>query len=115
MLDRTMTDNGLFEYTLSLIPSARAKCGSYTRKDFIYNAATPFRSLVADTEVPCRAIRWIEKPFQDDEDGSSVLLVPFHVHPRSPDRLVGIPFRKPSGDQIIRHQVIKQNPCRHQW
>lgn len=68
-----MADNGLFEYTVALIP--RAKGGTYTRKDFIYDPTTPFRDLMVDTKVPRRAIRWIEKPLQDDEHVSLLLVL----------------------------------------
>ena len=63
-----MGDNGSFEYTVSLLlhPTGH-NGGEYTQADFAYNETKPFRELYVDTNVPRRAIRWIEKPFQDDE------------------------------------------------
>lgn len=72
ILDRKVADNGSYEYTVSLIVNREGESGStrktsYTDQDLIYNATTPFQDLMVDTHVPRRAIRWIEKPFHDDE------------------------------------------------
>lgn len=67
ILDRKMGDNGLLEYTVSLLLNRSGKKGKYMPKDLEYDPTIPFQQLYVDTKVPRRAIHWVEKPFHDDE------------------------------------------------
>ena len=60
ILDRTMGENGNYEYTVSLIYSNKPK-------DMEYDDSVPLKDLYIDFAVPRRAIRFLEKPFYDDE------------------------------------------------
>ena len=62
-----MGDNGAFEYTVALILNHSGDNGRYTEQDLAYDPTVAFQQRYVDTKVPRSAIRWIEKPFHDDE------------------------------------------------
>jgi hypothetical protein len=65
ILDRSMGTNGLEEYTVSLV--IPPKNTVMDPAEFVFDPTVPLEDLYMDTKVPRRAIRWIEKPYMDDE------------------------------------------------
>jgi SET domain len=65
ILERTMGTNGLEEYTVSLV--VPSKNTVMDPAELVFDATVPMEDLYIDTNVPRRAIRWIEKPYMDDE------------------------------------------------
>lgn len=66
ILDRKMGADGNHEYTVSLI-FFNYEDMSVKPEEFVHDPSTPMEDLYIDFKVPRRAIRWNEKPYQDDE------------------------------------------------
>jgi hypothetical protein len=65
ILDRNMGANGMEEYTVSLLKPAKNTV--LDPAAYVFDPTVPMEDLAIDTKVPRRAIRWIEKPYMDDE------------------------------------------------
>lgn len=65
ILDRKLGTDGQDEYTVSLVFAK--KNTPLEPQDYVYDKSVPIKDLYVDTKVPRRAIRWIEKPYLDDE------------------------------------------------
>jgi hypothetical protein len=63
IIERTIAKNGDVEYTVAL--DFHTQKGKKTTRS--YNDSKPFERQYVDRKVPRRAIRWIEKPYYDDE------------------------------------------------
>ena len=77
ILDRQMGENGNYVYTVSLIYSNNPE-------DMEYDSSIPLKKQYIDYKVPRRAIRFLEKPYMDDEH----LLSAFRHPIGFPDHLV---------------------------
>jgi hypothetical protein len=60
ILDRKMGDSGNYVYAVVLTFSTKAK-------KLIYDESVPLKDLYIDYDVPRHAIRFVEKPYMDDE------------------------------------------------
>jgi hypothetical protein len=90
ILDRNMGANGLEEYTVSLV--FPAKNTVMDPAELVFDPTIPREDLYIDTKVPRRAIRWIEKPYMDDEHLKNAFRHPIGL----PDDLVPDAWRTKS-------------------
>jgi hypothetical protein len=88
ILDRSMNAaNGMEEYTVSLLKPAKNTI--LDPAAYVFDPTVPMEDLYIDTKVPRRAIRWIEKPYMDDEHLPNAFRHPIGL----PDDLVPIAWR----------------------
>ena len=66
ILDRGLGDDGAERYTVELIWFYNSG-KPLTEKDLTYDPSKKMKERYVDTNVPRRAIKWNEKPYNDDE------------------------------------------------
>ena len=76
ILDRYLGDNGADQYTVELIFFDYKKGKPLTEFALRYDRMKPDEARFIDTNVPRRAIKWNEIPFQDDEHLENVFRHP---------------------------------------
>jgi hypothetical protein len=84
ILDRQIGDADNEEYTVSLHFFDENIDELMNEKNAGYDPSVPMEELFIDTKVPRRAIRWIEKPYFDDEHLQNAFRHPIGL----PDELV---------------------------
>ena len=67
ILERKNGDDGTDRYTVEIILFDYERGKPLTEKDLTYDPTKPFAKKFIDTNVPRRAIKWNEKPYNDDE------------------------------------------------
>lgn len=72
ILDRSMGKNGNYVYTVSLDDMLDKE----PLPDYTYDASVPIEDQYIDYQVPRRAIRFLEKPYADDEHQANVFRHP---------------------------------------
>ena len=90
ILERTMGDDGNYEYTVSLNFFDVDVSEPLIDEEIAHDPSVPYEDLLIDTRVPRRAIRWVEKPYLDDEHLSNAFRHPILL----PDDLVPDAWRE---------------------
>lgn len=67
ILERHVGKTGMDEYTVELVFFNDNLGKALTEKDLTYDPSKPYEKRYIDKQVPRRAIKWNEKPFNDDE------------------------------------------------
>jgi hypothetical protein len=89
ILDRQTGDDGNDIYTVSLNFFDVDVSEPLVEEEIAYDPNVPMEELFIDTGVPRRAIRWIEKPYLDDEHLPNAFRHPIGL----PDNLVPVAWR----------------------
>lgn len=67
ILERSYGDDGNERYMVEIILFDYQRGKALTERDLTYDPTKPLKEKYIDTNVPRRAIKWNEKPFNDDE------------------------------------------------